>query len=339
VVKRKLAIFISVALIPLVAAPTYAASSKVKIGIVYDVGGRGDKSYDDAAAIGVDAAKKKFGLSDFDVRELVTSGSDFDRENRIEFLVKAKYDLVIGIGPNFATAMTFMADKYPESQFAIVGSSDVESINVSSMAFSASESAFLAGVLAATNTKSRKVGFFGDTSNTFNDLALRNFRAGVKYVSAKVEVFPRNPSVTAEADVSAISGAGVDVLFDVWSRNGKVVNAISKLATNSGKRKKTIKLIGLRPDQYFLATKGAQKVLIGYVNQRYDNAVIDLFKAAVAGNTITEEVSVKNGVFGRNFNLSNRGIDLVATTANQASKGVLARAKAAILAKKIKVVK
>lgn len=57
---------------------------KIKIGIVYDVGGKGDKSFNDAAAIGVDAAKAKFGLSELDVREIVTSGNLFDRENRIE---------------------------------------------------------------------------------------------------------------------------------------------------------------------------------------------------------------------------------------------------------------
>ena len=93
--KRFLAFLTLIALSPLIALPAEAAPAKVKIGIVYEVGGRGDKAYDDAAAIGVDAAKKKFGLSDFDVRELVTTGIDFDRENRIEFLVKAKYDLAV----------------------------------------------------------------------------------------------------------------------------------------------------------------------------------------------------------------------------------------------------
>ena len=104
---KKFIIFLAlITLFPL--APVSAAPAKVKIGIVYDVGGRGDKSINDAAAAGIDSAKKKFKLSNFDVRELVTTGIDFDRENRIEFLVKAKYDLVIGVGPTFNQAMIYM---------------------------------------------------------------------------------------------------------------------------------------------------------------------------------------------------------------------------------------
>ena len=104
--KKLIALLALIALVPL--APVSAAPTKVKIGIVYDVGGRGDKAINDAAAAGVDSAKKKFNLSNFDVRELVTTGIDFDRENRIEFLVKAQYDLVIGVGPSFNQAMIYM---------------------------------------------------------------------------------------------------------------------------------------------------------------------------------------------------------------------------------------
>lgn len=336
--KRFLALLALVALVapfPLITASANAAPAKVKIGIVYEVGGRGDASYDDAAAIGVDAAKKKFGFSDFDVRELVTSGVDFDRENRIEFLVKAKYDLVIGIGPSFAQAMFFMSEKYPESQFAIVGSSGVESINVSCMAFAIEQSAFLAGVMAALNSKTGKIGYLGDSANSKNGLILRNFQAGAKYALAKIKVFSRDPISSAATDVSALSAQGVDVIFSTWSRDGSVLNTITEL----GKAKKVIKLIGVRPDQYFLASKAAQKYLIGYVNQRYDSAVIELFEAAISGESITEEVDVEKGVFGRIYNLQNSGIDLVATTASQASKSAVARAKSAIIAKRIKVVK
>ncbi|MSZ66678.1 MAG: BMP family ABC transporter substrate-binding protein, partial [Actinobacteria bacterium] len=97
--KRILVALTLLSLIPLSTLPASAAQSKAKIGIIYDVGGRGDNSINDATAVGVAAAKKKFNLSNLDVRELVTSGTSFDRENRIEFLVKAKYDLVIGVGP------------------------------------------------------------------------------------------------------------------------------------------------------------------------------------------------------------------------------------------------
>jgi basic membrane protein A len=333
VLKRFLVFISLIALVPI--APVAAAPAKVKIGIVYDVGGRGDKAINDAAAAGIDSAKKKFGLSSFDVRELVTTGIDFDRENRIEFLVKAKYDLVIGVGPSFDEAMIYMSEKYPESQFALIASSGVESLNVSCMAFDLDQGSFLAGVMAALNSKSRKVGYLGDASNPSNSTNLKNFQAGVKYAASKTKVLATNSSSSADTELVKLSGQGADVFFINWSRNGSVLTAATKLT----KAKKSIKLIGIRPDQYFIATKDAQKFLIGYVNQRFDTAIADLFSAAVSGRSITEEVDGTNGVFGRNYTLANRGIDLIATTANSASKSAVTRAKSEIISKKIAISK
>jgi basic membrane protein A len=333
VLRRIYSFLALIALIPV--TPVNAAPVKVKIGIVYDVGGRGDKAINDAAAAGIDNAKKKFGLSNFDVRELVTTGVDFDRENRIEFLVKAKYDLVIGVGPSFNQAMTFMTDKYPEAQLAVIGSREVASLSVSCMAFNINQGAFLAGVMAALNSKSGKVGYVGDAINPSNSSNLQNFQAGVKSAAPKAQVIARNSAASADADIITLSGQGADVLFINWSRDGSVLTAANKLA----KAKKTIKVIGIRPDQYFIATKDAQKYLIGYVNQRFDTAIMDLFSAAVSGRTITEEVDTSIGVFGRNYNLSNNGIDLIATSASAASKSAVSRAKSAILSKKIVIVK
>ena len=331
---KKFIIFLAlITLFPL--APVSAAPAKIKIGIVYDVGGRGDKSINDAAAAGIDSAKKKFKLSNFDVRELVTTGIDFDRENRIEFLVKAKYDLVIGVGPTFNQAMIYMSDKYPESLFAVIASSGVESLNVSCMAFDLNQGSFLAGVMAALNSKSGKVGYLGDASNPDNSANLENFQAGVKYAGSKAQVFAADAASSADAEIAKLSGQGADVFFINWSRNGSVLTAATKLA----KAKKPIKLIGIRPDQYFIANKEAQKFLIGYVNQRFDSAITDLFSAAISGRSITEEVDAVKGVFGRNYTLSNSGLDLIATTANSASKSAISRAKSAIISKKISIVK
>ena len=331
--KRFLAFLSLIALIPI--APVAAAPEKPKIGIIYDVGGRGDKAINDAAAAGIDSAKKRFKLSNFDVRELVTTGIDFDRENRIEFLVKAQYDLVIGVGPSFNQAMTYMSEKYPESQFAVIASSGVESINVSCMAFDLNQGSFLAGVMAALNSKTGKVGYLGDSSNPNNPANLKNFRAGVKYAAPKTKVFAASAASSAEAEMVKLSGQGGDVFFVNWSRNGSVLAAANKLA----KSKKPIKIIGVRPDQFFIATKDAQKYLIGYVNQRFDSAINDLFGAAVSGRSITEEVDVVNGVFGRYYTLSNKGVDLIATSANSASKSAVSRAKSEIISKKIEIVK
>jgi basic membrane protein A len=203
------------------------------------------------------------------------------------------------------------------------------------MAFDLNQGSFLAGVTAALNSKSKKVGYLGDASNPNNSANLSNFRAGVKYADSKTKVYAANASASAEAEMAKLSNQGGDVFFINWSRNGSVLTQANNLA----KAKKSIKLIGVRPDQFFMATKSAQKFLIGYVNQRYDSAISDLFSAALSGRSITEEVDVKNGVFGRNYTLKNGGIDFISTSANAASKSAVIRAKAAIIAKKIVIIK
>ena len=331
-VRKVLVALAILTLIPISTTASTAAPSKVKIGVIYDVGGRGDGSINDATAVGVAAAKKKLGLSDLDVRELVTSGTSFDRENRIEFLVKADYDLVIGVGSSFNEPMTYMSEKYPESQFAIIGSAGVESLNVSCMNFRGDQSAYLAGVMAALNSKSKKIGYLGDTANLANDVMSRNFTAGAKSVVAKIKTFNTSSDASLGAEVKALSSQGVDVIFTTWSRNGTIISAISS-------SKKSMKLIGVKPEQFFLSSKAARKILIGYVNQRFDLAIGDLFAAAVAEKTITEIVDSKRGVFGRNYSLVNGAVDLQAAGANPASISAVSRAKAAFLAKKLTAVK
>ena len=203
------------------------------------------------------------------------------------------------------------------------------------MAFDLNQGSFLAGVMAALNSKSGKVGYLGDASNPDNSANLENFQAGVKYAGSKAQVFAADAASSADAEIAKLSGQGADVFFINWSRNGSVLTAATKLA----KAKKPIKLIGIRPDQYFIANKEAQKFLIGYVNQRFDSAITDLFSAAISGRSITEEVDAVKGVFGRNYTLSNSGLDLIATTANSASKSAISRAKSAIISKKIAIVK
>ena len=77
-------------------APSASAASKVKVGLAYDIGGRGDKSFNDSAATGLEAAKKKFGITAKEVT--VTTGSDSEREDKLRLLAQAGYNPIIAVG-------------------------------------------------------------------------------------------------------------------------------------------------------------------------------------------------------------------------------------------------
>jgi basic membrane protein A len=311
-----------------------STASNIKIAMVYDVGGRGDKSFDDAAALGIDRAKKKYDLSALSVRELVTVGTEFDRENRLEFLAKAGYNIIIAVGPSFIKSVSYIAAKFPESQFAIVDDASIGQINVASLGFREDQGSFLAGVSAALNSKSGKIAYIGDAS-LHNTVDQNNFIAGAKYVAPKVKVTSRLVTSSLAVEVANISKAGNDVIYSTWSRNGDVLSAV--IAQN--KAKHALKLIGLSPDQFFLKSKAASSILIGYVNKRYDNAVEDIAGITMAGKTLTEFIDPEAGVYGRMYSLANSGVAFVSVNSNQSGISAVAQAKSALLNKKIAVVK
>jgi basic membrane protein A and related proteins len=327
---RKSAITIFALVATLLTPYTSNAASDVKIALVYDVGGRGDKSFDDAAAIGFDRAKKRYGLSNLSVRELVTVGTEFDRENRLEFLAKAGYNIIIAVGPSFVNSLSYIAGKFPDSQFAIVDDASIGQINVASLGFREDQGSFLAGVSAALNSKSGKIAYIGDAA-LHNNSDQDSFIAGAKYASPKVKVTSSQVTGLLSTEVANLSKAGNDVIYSTWSRNGDVLNAV--LAQNKAKR--VIKLIGLSPDQFFLKSKAASSILLGYVNKRYDTAVEDIVGITVAGRTLTEFIDPNAVVYGRMYSLENGGVDFVSLNSNSISVDKLDKARRAIIAKKI----
>ena len=117
----------------LVAVNSAGAASSIRIAIAYDVGGRGDHGINDAVAVGVDAIKKKFGLTSLAVREMVTDGTESDRESRLQFLASAGYSLIVAVGPNYAQAVNVVSLANPNTQFALIDDDSVGNLNLSDM--------------------------------------------------------------------------------------------------------------------------------------------------------------------------------------------------------------
>ena len=310
-------------------SPVHAAP--VKIGVVYDAGGRGDHSYDDAAAAGVDSIRKSLKLDQFALREVVALSDDFDKENRIEFLIKAGYNIVICIGPNFSTAVKYMAEKYPESQFSIIGSKSVDSVNVASIAFNNNEEAFLAGAFAAGSSKTLRVGYITSNTNIYKKSDFTNFTSGVNYINPKVKVFTKATTLNSNIDSQAMISAGVDVIYSTWNHDAQVLNQI----ISANKAKKSIKYIGKSPDQYFLSKNPA---IVAIVNDRYDLAVREIVSASVSGKTLTDVINETNGVYGKLLGLKSKGFDFIVKVSNPNGASALAKAKSGLLANQIKLV-
>ncbi len=311
-----------------------SAALRPRIAVIYDNGGRGDSSINDATGSGVDAVKKKFGLSNLDIREIVTDGTEIDRENRLQFLAKAGYGLIIAVGPTFASALEIVAPNFPNAQFAIFFNETVPIINVSSVSFNNNEGAFLAGVASSLLSKSGKIGLLTNGNDPASLSLSKNFIAGAKFGNSAIRVFTRSPVLAPAKDVAALGASKVDVVYSTWSSSAEVITAIAKINGSS----KRIQIIGHLPDQYVLSSIAAKKVLLGTVTDKVSVAMIDLVATTFAGETLSDVVDEKLGVYGHVYSIVDGGIDLTLTTNAPAITAKLKLAKTAIIAGKLQLV-
>lgn len=301
---RSVALLVVTAL-ALCATPAYADSS-IKIAILYDIGGRGDHGINDYAAKGVDAIKKKYGLTSLSVREMVTNGTESDRESRLQFLASAHYDLVIAVGAGYAQAIGSISDANPETEFSLINDASVGNLNLSDMIFSSTDGAYLAGTLAGSASKTGKVAIIGSAASAPD---LSPFRKGVITVAPKVTVLSAFVDTSLASATRALIGQGADIIFSTWSSTSEVQDTVAALSTE----KHPIYLIGVNPDQYFLLDKNSQKILIGAVSKHVDLAIKDVMVAALNNQLIIDVLDGAVGIFGHRYTVKDGGESMALT--------------------------
>ena len=163
------------------------APPSVKVGLAYDVGGRGDKSFNDLAAAGLDKAKTDL---DIDVKELsaVVGESEQQKQDRLTLLANAGYDPIIAVGFAYAASLAKVAPKFPDVKFAIVDDASSTEPNVEGLVFKENESSFLVGVAAALATKTKNVGFIGGVQVPLIQKFEAGYVAGVHAVDKSIKV-------------------------------------------------------------------------------------------------------------------------------------------------------
>ena len=176
----------------------------VNIGIVLDVGGLGDKSFNDGAYRGAERAEKELGAH---IR-LIEPGDGSDREAGLRLLAAEHVDLVIGVGFIFTDDITQLAKEYPNTHFADVdyslstdknGNALPPPPNVAALKFKEEEGSFLVGAIAALVGHSKKIGFVGGMDVPLIQKFEAGYKAGVKAVCADCDVIVQYAGVTPEA--------------------------------------------------------------------------------------------------------------------------------------------
>jgi len=269
---------------------TESSGKGVKIGLAFDVGGRGDHSFNDSAARGADKAKKEFGG---ELKELTakTSDTEADREQRLSDLAEAGYNPVIGVGYAYAASMTKVAAKYPKTNFGIIDSV-VDTKNADSITFTEEQGSYLAGVAAALKTKKDHVGFIGGVDTPLIKKFEAGYAQGVKDTNPKVKVDVQylthgsdfsgfaDPAKGKEA-ASGMLDNGVDVIYAAAGSSGNgSIEAVSGV--------KGAWAIGVDSDQYNIPglAKYKNSILTSMV-KNVDVGVYDFIKSVNDGKPLT----------------------------------------------------
>ena len=283
-----------------------AQASNLTIGIAYDIGGRGDRSFNDAAALGLEKAQKQF---NFTVEPVVTDGTTADRDRRVRALIAKNCDPIIVVGSGYAPTIQALAVEFPNTQFAILNNATIDALNVTSLIFADVQGAYLAGFSAALASKSGKVAMVAATNQA--DLYQNGFLAGVtaakKSVSASIHYV--NGSTVAAAK-QAIDG-GADVLF--IARPGSNSEVFAEIvARNTAKKKsknfKSVGMISIEPDQYVTVTSATKKYLYATVVKHVDKAMYDVIAKAVSGKQYLDVLDGAAGIYGHRYTVVGGGI-------------------------------
>lgn len=286
----------------LLSAPAQAATT-LSVGVAYDIGGRGDKSFNDAAAAGLEKAQRQF---DFKLDAVVTDGSSADREKRIRSLISKNCNPIIVIGNGYAPTLQALAVEFPNTQFAIINDASVAALNVTSVVFANVQGAYLAGYSAALISKTGKVAMIANPNQA--DLFKDGFSAGVFASKKKVIPIVKYVSGSYSVATTQVLDAGADVVFaTTFGSDAEIFRSI--VARNAKKKGSVLGLINIEPDQYITVTNATKKLLIASVVKRVDKAIYDVIALSVAKKQYLDILDADAGIYGRSYGITGGGIE------------------------------
>ena len=284
-----------------------------KIALLFDTGGPGDGSYNDAARNALAIAKKKYGLFEPNVRELVTDGTVGDRIYRLRLMARSGYFMMIAIGPANAEAVRRVSQEYPDLEFSIINDGTVSGLNVFSHVFEEKQSAYMAGFAAALASRSKRVLYVATDTPEMNRLG-PYFEAGVRSAEKRAIKGAREGQyqvgITSDSSgYKVLMDQGADVLYSTWNLDSAVLNEVIK-RNRERNRISQIKVIGNVPDQYYLNLAIARPHLLLSIERNITKAVDMTVRTTVLGEYLLDSIDGKNSIFGKRHTFYNQGLSI-----------------------------
>lgn len=270
-----------------------AAAGDFKVGLITDVGGVNDGSFNQSAWEGLQRAMEDLGIE----ANYLESATDADYVPNIETFVDEEYDLIISVGYMLADATKAAAEANPDVKFAIIDDATIDLDNVTCLMFKQEQASYLVGYVAGLMTETNNIGFvLGMANETMNQFGY-GYCAGAIDANPdiKIQQFNANSfadSATGKTNANTAITNGADIVFHAAGATGLGVIEACKEAN--------VYAIGVDSDQSSIAPQ----TVITSAMKRVDNAVYDTVESLIAG-------TLESGI--HTYDLSVGGVDIAPT--------------------------
>lgn len=256
----------------LVIAPQQVLADDPKIAVLYDVGGKFDKSFNEAGYKGAAAFKEATGINYRDFEPV----SEAQMEQAVKRFARRDYDLVIAIGVSYATILTKVAEEYPDIKFTVIDSK-VDLPNVQSVLFKEEEGSYLVGIIAAMTTQTQKIGFIGGMDIPLIRKFASGYVQGARSINPNIEIIQNMVGASHSAWNDPIRAGelarnqyarGADIIFSASGPSGHGVIQAAKETNNFS--------IGVDSNQNHIAPGYVLTSMLKRVDQAVERAMHDI---------------------------------------------------------------
>ncbi len=300
-------------------------SSDVKVGMAYDVGGRGDQSFNDSAAAGLDQAVKEFGMESQE-SEAEDGEAESAREERLRTFADNGYDPIIAVGFAYSASVAKVAPEYPEVHFAIIDDEGAKGDNVANLVFAEEQGSFLVGAAAALKSEADHIGFVGGVETPLIAKFEAGYEAGAKAVTPEIEIdsvyLTQPPDFSGFGDpakgktaAEGMYDGGADIVYHAAGGSGGGVFEAAKAAGAMA--------IGVDSDQYETADPSVQDVIVTSMLKNVNVAVFEYLTAVDGGDFPSGTTRYDLEVDGVGYSTSGGGVDDIASKLDDYKKQII----------------
>jgi basic membrane protein A len=291
------------------ASESAAPSGDLKVGLAYDVGGRGDRSFNDSAAAGLDKAKEELGVEG---QELSPNAQGTDRGDNLRSLAEGGFNPVIAVGFAYAEELPEIAGDFPDTTFFLIDE-QVEAENVKALVFAEEQGSFLVGAAAALKSEKGSVGYIGGVETPLLKKFEAGFVAGAKQVEPDVETqvkyLSQPPDFSGFGDpakgketANGMFDGGADVIYAAAGGSG--VGVFQAALAKDGLA------IGVDSDQYeSVGDATLQPVILTSMIKRVDIAVFEALEKFSKDEEIPAETVFDLSTDGVGYSTSGGQVD------------------------------